>query len=67
MMTRFATVLVALMATLCALAVVPVARAGTDNGQASMAAQHTGRITQGTRAAGEPRTWHVLVGGQSKD
>jgi plastocyanin len=67
MMTRFATVLVALMALLCALAVVPAAQAGADNGQVSRAAQHTGGITQGARAAGKHRTWHVLVGGESKD
>jgi len=46
MKTRFATVLVALMTLLCALALVPAA---------------------GAQAAGGPRTWHVLVGGQSAD
>jgi plastocyanin len=47
-MTRFTTTLVALIALLCALALVPVtaASAGTPGG---------------------PRTWHVLVGGQSAD
>jgi plastocyanin len=52
MKTRFRTVLVALMASLCALALVPAARASADSGQPGL----TG-----------PRTWHVLVGGQSKD
>lgn len=48
MKTRSATALVAFMALLCALALVPVtaASAGTPGG---------------------PRTWHVLVGGQSAD
>jgi plastocyanin len=64
MMTRFATVLVALMASLCALAVVPATQAGADNDRV---AQQPGNTAQGARAAGEHRTWHVLVGGESKD
>src|SRR2546421_9916195 len=52
MKTRFKTVLVALMASLCALALVPAAQASADSGQSGLVG---------------PRTWHVLVGGQSKD
>lgn len=57
------------LAVVAALATgVPVAAAAsTSISRASLAAQHTGRMTQGTRAADGPRTWHVLVGGQSKD
>ena len=66
MMTRFTTALVALMASLGALALVPVTGASADSGLSGLAAHRTGTITQGTQAAGGPRTWHVLVGGQAK-
>jgi plastocyanin len=48
MMARFTASLVALVALLCALALVPVAAASAGT-------------------PGGPRTWHVLVGGQSGD
>jgi hypothetical protein len=65
--TRFATILVALVASLCALALVPVAQASASSGRSGLTAHRTGRITQGTLAPGGPRTWHVLVGAQSKN
>lgn len=67
MMTRVATALVAFMASLCALALVPVAAASAASSHSGLAAHRTGRIAQGTLAPGGPRTWHVLVGGQSED
>jgi plastocyanin len=66
-MTRFTTVLVTFVASLCALALVPVAQAGASSGRSGLTAHSTGRITQGTLAPGGPRTWHVLVGAQSKN
>ena len=65
MMTRFTTALLALMASLGALALVPVTRASADSGLSGLA-HRTGTIRQGTLAPGGPRTWHVLVGGQAK-
>jgi plastocyanin len=66
-MTRFTNALVALMASLCALALVPVARASADSGQFGLATQQgTERIVQGTPSSG-PRTWHVLIGGHSEN
>jgi plastocyanin len=67
MKTRFTTALVALMALPCALVLVPVTAAGADSGHSGPAADRTGTITQATPAPGGPRTWHVLVGGQSDD
>ncbi len=66
-MTRFTTALVGLMASLGALALVPVTGASADSGQAAVAVHRTGSITPGTLAPSRPRTWHVLVGGQAKD
>src|SRR5215470_8814274 len=67
MMTRFTTVLVALVACLAAMALVPAAGASAASGHPGVAAQRIGTIGQETPAPIEPRTWHVLVGGQSND
>jgi plastocyanin len=67
MMTRFTTILVALVACLGAIAAMPAAGASAASGHPGLAAQRTGTIGQETAALGGPRTWHVLVGGQSKD
>jgi plastocyanin len=66
-MTRFTTALVALMAALGALALVPAGGASAGSGPSGLAAHRTGSIAEGTPAPGGPRTWHVLVGGQAKD
>ena len=66
-MTRFTTILVALMAALGALMLVPVTGASANSAQPGLAAHQTGEIAQGMPARAGPRTWHVLVGGQSKD
>jgi plastocyanin len=65
-MTRITTTLVALMASLGALVLVPVTGASAGSTQPGQAAHQAGGIAQRTLAPG-PRTWHVLVGGQSKD
>src|SRR5438876_363563 len=67
MTTRSTTALVALMASLWALALVPVTAASADSSHSGLAADRTGTIAQATPAPAGPRTWHVLVGGQSKD
>jgi plastocyanin len=67
MKTRSTTTLVALMALLCALALVPVTAASADSSHSGLTADRTSTIAQGTSAPGGPRTWHVLVGGQSED
>jgi plastocyanin len=67
MMTRFTTALVALMASFCALALVAVTAASAGSSHSGLAAHRTGRIVQGTSSPGGPRTWHVLVGGQSEN
>jgi plastocyanin len=67
MKTRSATALVALMTSLCALALVPVTAASADSSHSGLAADRTGTIAQATPARGSPRTWHVLVGGHSED
>src|SRR5215471_6207565 len=67
MMTRFTTALVALMASLCALALVPAGGASANSGQSGLAAHRPGGIAGGTLAPARPRTWHVLIGGQAKD
>jgi plastocyanin len=66
-MTRFTTVLVGLVAWLGAVALVPVTGASASTGHAGLAAQHTGTIMESTLTASGPRTWHVLIGGQSTD
>jgi plastocyanin len=66
-MTRFTTTLVALMASLGALVLVPATGASANSTQPRPAAHRPGGITQRTLATAGPRTWHVLVGGQSKD
>jgi plastocyanin len=66
-MTRFTTALVALMASLGALALVPASGASADSGPSGLAAHRTSSIAGGTLAPGGPRTWRVLVGGQAKD
>ena len=53
-MTRFTTVLVALVASLCALALVPMAQASASSGRSGLTAHPTSRITQGTLAPGGP-------------
>jgi plastocyanin len=67
MMTRFTTILVALVAWLAAMAAVPAAGISAASGHAGLAAQRADTLGQETPAPGGPRTWHVLVGGQSKD
>jgi len=67
MMTRFTTILIALVAWLGAIAAMPAAGASVASGHAGLAAQRTDTIGQETPAPTGPRTWHVLVGGQSKD
>src|SRR5690242_7317509 len=67
MMTRFTTILVALVAWLGAIAAMPAAGASAASGHPGPAAQRAGTTGQETPAPGEPRTWHVLVGGQSKN
>jgi plastocyanin len=66
MMTRSTNALVALIASLCALALVPVTGASAGSGHPGLAAHRPGSIAEGTLAPGGPRTWHVLVGGQAK-
>src|SRR5215472_9799384 len=66
-MTRFTTALVALTASLGALALVPVTGASAGSGRAEAAAHRPGTTARGTLAPGGHRTWHVLVGGQAKD
>jgi plastocyanin len=65
-MTRFTNALVALVAWLCALALVPATAARADSGQSGPATHRAERIMQGSLAAGGPRTWHVLAGGHSQ-
>ena len=65
-MTRFTTALVAFMASLCGLALVPVTAASADTSHSGLAVDRTGRIVQGTLVPGGPRTWHVLVGASRK-
>jgi plastocyanin len=65
MTTRSTTARVALMTLLCALALVPVTAASAASSHSGLAADRTGTIAQA--APGSPRTWHVLVGGQSQD
>jgi plastocyanin len=67
MRTRSMITLVALMTSLCALALVPVTAASAASSHSGLAAGRTGAIAQAAPAAGGPRTWHVLVGGQSED
>lgn len=67
MKSRSATALVAVMTSLCALALVPVTAASAGSSHSSLAADRAGPIAQPTPAPGSPRTWHVLVGGQSED
>ena len=67
MKTRFTTALVALMTLLCALALVPVTAASADSSHPGQAADRTGTIAQERPGPDGPRTWHVLVGGQSED
>jgi plastocyanin len=67
MWTRLTIALVALMTSLCALALVPVTPASADTGHPRMAAGRTGANAQATPAPDRLRTWHVLVGGQSED
>ena len=62
-MTRLTTALVALVAWLCAMALVPAAGASAGTGHSGLAAQRTGTTGPETLATGGPRTWHVLVGG----
>ena len=64
-MTRSTTALVALITSVCALALVPVAAASANSRQPGQAAHRTGRIAPETAAPGGPRTWHVLVGGHA--
>lgn len=64
-MTRFTNALVALVAWLCALALVPATGASASSGQSGLATHRTERIMQETLAPGGPRTWHVLVGGHA--
>jgi len=64
-MTRSVTTLVAVIASVCALALAPVTAVSADNGQPGRATHRTGTIPPGTPAAGQPRTWHVLVGGHA--
>jgi plastocyanin len=66
-MTRFTTTLIALMAALGLLVLVPVAGASANSSRPGPAAHQTGQIVQGTPAPAGPRTWHVLIGGQSQD
>jgi len=67
MMTRFTTILVALVAWLGAIAAMPAAGTSAASGHPGLAAQRAGTLGQETPAPGGPRTWHVLVGGRSKD
>jgi plastocyanin len=64
-MTRSTTALVALITSVCALTLVPVAAASANSHQPGQAAHRTGRIAPETAAPGGPRTWHVLVGGHA--
>jgi len=66
-MTRFTTTLVALMASIGALIWVPVTGASAGSTQPGLAAHRPGGIAQGTLVPARPRTWHVMVGGQSED
>ena len=66
-MTRFTTTLLALMASLGALMLVPATAASARSTQPGLAAHRLSGIAQGTPAPTGPRTWHVLVGGQSED
>jgi plastocyanin len=66
MKTRSTTALVALMTSLCALALVPVTTASADSSHPGQAADRTGTIAQARPGPDGPRTWHVLVGGQSE-
>ena len=65
MMTRFTTVLVALVAWLGAMALMAAAGASAATGHSGLAAQRTGTIGPKTAAPSGPRTWHVLVGGHA--
>jgi len=65
-MTRFMTALTALLASLCAVALMPAAGASAASGHAGLAAQHSATTSHRTLAAGGPRTWHVLVGGHAE-
>ena len=67
MTTRSTAALVALMALLCGLALVPATAASADSSHSGLAADRTSTIARGTSAPGGPTTWHVLVGGQSED
>jgi plastocyanin len=66
-MTRFTTALGAAMAAACALSLVPTAGAIANTSQPVPAAHRTDRIAEGAPTRSGSRTWHVLVGGQSKD
>jgi plastocyanin len=63
MMTRLTTALVALVAWLCAMALVPAAGVSAGSGHSGLAAQRTAAAEPETMATDGPRTWHVLVGG----
>jgi plastocyanin len=59
---------VALLASLCALVLLPVTPASADRGQSQPTTQEAVRsILQERVASSAPRIWHVLVGGQSED
>lgn len=66
-MTRFTTTLVALIAAVGTLMLVPVTGASANSTQHGLAAHQAGEIAPTTSARAGPRTWHVLVGGQSQD
>lgn len=65
-MTRYAKTLVALAASLCALGLAPIAQASADSTQPGSATHRPGGIAHRTPAPAGPRTWHVLIGGQSE-
>jgi plastocyanin len=64
-MTRSTTALVALITSVCALALVPVAAASAHSRRPGQAAHSSGGIAPETAEPGGPRTWHVLVGGHA--
>jgi len=66
MMTRFTAFLAALIAPLCLLALAAVTQASAGTSRPGTAAQHSVLAGHGGRAASGPRTWHVLIGGQSE-
>src|SRR5947209_5331387 len=67
-MTRSRDALVALIASLCALALLPVTPAGADSGQSQLTTQQRIRsVAQERLASSGPRIWHVLIGGHSGD